>query len=306
VSKRNDGKGYRAPQPTNEQPRRGLFGSFLQPRAPIQTAMPRGWASYTRGLGTALASPTLLVLVPVVVIVEWLVVLALGAQGPATLLAGTFQWPGPGTFVDSIVSQTVLPSARSALIGIFVLVIVRSALLAIVTTISVERLRTGTSSAWAWRRALVVWPVTLTVNMLGVAVFLITSIGGQFLEALGLGFLVFVGGLAATVYLTAYAPAIAADEDHRMPAAMQRGIRTSRMPGTGTLMVAVVYTVAMFAVDVAFLPSAGLDTVPSVAQWVGVVAIGYLNLGAIAMFAYRYLSVANEVPEPQAPTQRRR
>jgi hypothetical protein len=37
-----------------------------------------------------------------------------------------------------------------------------------------------------------------------------------------------------------------------------------------------------------------------------VVAIGYLNLGAIAMFAYRYLSVANEVPEPQAPTQRRR
>ena len=79
--------------------------------------------------------------------------------------------------------------------------------------------------------------------------------------------------------------AISADEDHRMPAAMQRGIRTSRMPGSGTLMVAVVYTIAMFAVDLAYLPSAGLRVTPTVAEWAGVIAVGYLNVAVAAMFA---------------------
>lgn len=305
MSKRNEGRGYRAPNTIQDTPRKGLLGSFLQPRAAIASPMPKGWKSYTRGLATALASPLLIVLVPVVVLLEWLVLLAIGSQGPFTLLAGAFQWPGPGTFADTLISSSVVPSAQGALIGLFVLLVIRATLLAVVTTVSVERLRTGTSTSWALRRAIAVLPVALSVNMLGVAVYLIISIGGQFLQQFGLGFLLFIGGLAGTVYLTAYAPAIAADEEHRMPAAMQRGIRTSRMAGSGNLMVAVIYSIAMFAINVAYLPSAGLDVTPSIGQWAGVIAVGYLNVAVVAMFAYRYLSVAPFVPEPTAPRRRR-
>ena len=300
----NTGKGYRAPAMAPE-PRRGLFGSFLQPRPAVASPMPKGWTSYVRGLGVALSSPVLIALVPAVVLVEWLVLLALGSQGPFTALVGAFQWAGPGTFVDTIVSASVAPSAGAALAAVFGLLLVRSALLAFVTTVAVERMRTGHTTTWALRRALTVLPVTITANMVGLALYLIGSILGQILNQLGFGFLLFVGGIAVTVYLTAYAPTISADEDHRMPAAMQRGIRTSRMPGSGTLMVAVVYAIAMFAVDLAYLPSAGLRVTPTVAEWAGVIAVGYLNVAAAAMFAFRYLSVAVYVPEP-APPQRRR
>ena len=301
----NTGRGYRAPATARDEPRRGLLGSFLQPRPAVASPMPKGWLSYVRGLGVAFSSPILVGLVPAVVLVEWLVLLALGSQGPFTFLAGAFQWPGPGTFVDTLVSAAVAPSAGGALAVVFVLLLVRSALLAFVTTVAVERLRTGSSSTWALRRALHVLPVMITANMMGLALYLIGSILGQVLQQIGIGFLLFVGGIAATVYLTAYAPAIAADEEHRMPAAMQRGIRTSRMPASGTLMVAVAYTIAMFAIDLAYLPSAGLRVTPSIAQWAGVIAIGYLNVAVAAMFAFRYLSVASVVPEP-APPQRRR
>jgi len=301
----NAGKGYRAPSATRDEPRRGLLGSFLQPRPAVASPMPKGWSSYVRGLGAALSSPLLLALVPVVVLVEWLVLLAIGWQGPFTALVGAFQWPGPGTHVDTVVSASLAATTVGALAIVFGLLIVRSALLALVTTVAVERLRTGTSSMWAVRRALRVLPVTITANMMGLALYLIGSILGQVLQQLGI--LLFVGGIAVTVYLTAYAPTIAADEEHKMPAAMQRGIRTSRLPASGTLIIAVVYTLAVFAIDVAYLPSARLRVTPSVGQWAGVIAIGYLNVALAAMFAYRYLSVAPFVPEPApAPPRRRR
>ena len=154
----NTGKGYRAPTTTPE-PRRGLLGSFLQPRPAVASPMPKGWTSYVRGLGVALSSPVLIALVPAVVLVEWLVLLALGSQGPFTALVGAFQWAGPGTFVDTIVSASVAPSAGAALAAVFGLLLVRSALLAFVTTVAVERMRTGHTSTWALRRALTVLPV---------------------------------------------------------------------------------------------------------------------------------------------------
>lgn len=304
MSKRNDGKGYRAPQRVADDAPRGLLGSFLQPRPAVASPMPKGWSSYVRGLAASLASPVLIALVPLVVLIEWLVALALGSQGPATVLAGAFQWPGPGTAVDfSVIQLQVIDPGPIGLLSIFVFVAIRAILLALVTTIVIERLRTGTSSGWAWRRAPRVFVVTLTVCMIGLALFFITGIVGNFLPQLG--FLVLVGGMAGTVYLTAYAPAIAADEDRRMPATMQRGIRTSRMPSSGTLMVAVIYTMAMLAIDLAYVPSAGLDVTPSIGQWAGIIAVGYLNVGVIGMFAYRYLSVAPFVPEPEPPPSRR-
>ncbi len=296
--------GYRKPQQVAEEPRRGLLGRFLQPRSAVVSPMPKGWSSYARGLAVVMASPVLVAMVPIAVAVEWLILVATGFQGPFTFLAGMFEWPGPGTFVDTIVSSTLVPSASGALIGIFVLIIVRSMLLAFVTTASVERLRTGAVSRWALRRAVHVFPVTLTTNMLGLALYLVGTIAGQFLQQLGLGFVVFVGVLAAAVYLTAYAPAVAADESRAMPASMQRGIRTSRMRGSGTLLVAVVYTVATLALNIAYLPSAGIRVNPTIAMWAGVIVANLLNVAVAAMFAYRYLSVADFVEDPLPPTRR--
>jgi hypothetical protein len=267
--------------------------------------MPKGWRSFGRGLAVVLGSPVLLVLVPVVLLIEWLILLALGFQGPFTLLGGTFEWPGPGTLVDTILSASIATSSGAALAALFVLFVVRAALLAFVTTASVERLRTGAVSVWALRRAIRVFPVTIATTLLGFAALQVGQLGAAFLQQAGFGIVIFIAAMIATVYLTAYAPAIAADESRGMPASMQRGIRTSRMPGSGTLMICSVYTIAAFAVNVAFLPSSGIGVNPSVASWAGVIVANLLSLGVVGMFSFRYLSVAEHVPEAPAPAPRR-
>jgi hypothetical protein len=296
--------GYRKPAPA-EEPRRGILGGFLQPRAAVASPMPKAWRSYARGLMVVLGAPAILVAVPVVLLLQWLVLIAIGFQGPFTLLAGTFEWPGPGTLADTIVSASVATSSASALIGLFVMFILRGALLAFATTAAVERLRTGGVTTWALRRGLRVLPVTIAANLMGFALLQVGQIATAFLAQAGLGVIAFIAAMVATVYLTAYAPAIAADESRTMPASMQRGIRTARMPGSGSLIACAVYTIAAFAVNVAYLPSSGIGVNPSIASWAGVLVANLLSLGVVGMFAYRYLSVASFVEDPP-PAPRRR
>jgi hypothetical protein len=279
--------------------------------------MPRIRTSFARGLTVVLATPVVVAAIPVVLLVEWVILVALGFQGPFALLGSTFAVPPISTSMDiSLASSVFSQAGRSGvgvaltpLIAIAAFLAVSAGLQALVTTAAVERLRTGTVSAWASRRALHVLPVTIGIGVANLGV-LIAAQFGQLLGA-GIGLLIAVGVLMAGVYLLAFAPAIAADEDHPLPFTMSKAVRAARMPGSNNLMLAALYVVpsiALFsATSLGAIPGSTIDVNPSIGAWVAVIMLNLLQATVVAMFAFRYLAVAEAVPDaPTAPARARR
>jgi hypothetical protein len=273
--------------------------------------MPRFRSTLTRGLALVLSTPALLIGVPVVVVIEWLILVAVGFEGPFRLLVGVFAPPGVGTYLDGQVASLAFANSGAGLLSIFGVIVVRAILLALVTTAAIERLRTGAVTTWALRRTITVFPVTLAANMLGLALLLVGSILGQFLgAAAGLGLLAFVAGMGLALYFTAAAAAIAADEDRGVGAALQRSFRAARMPGSMNLLLAMMFSIGAWAVTLAFAQGGGIGVNPPITDWLWVVAANLLCATFLVVFAIRYLSVADQVPEaPErrpAPAARRR
>jgi hypothetical protein len=278
--------------------------------------MPRVRTSFARGVAVVLATPVLVVGVPVVVLAGWVALIALGFQGPFALLASTFAVPPIATEMDISLASSVftqagrtgLGAALTPLLCIAGFIVVSAALQAIVTTVAVERLRTGGVTSWSARRAIHVLPVTIGVGIANLGV-LIAAQFGQLLGA-GIGLLVAVGFLMAGVYLFAFAPAIAADEDHAFPFTMAKSVRAARMPGSNNLLLAALVVVPSLALISATgfgaLPGSSIDVNPSVGAWVTVILLNLLHMAVVAMFAFRYLAVAHAVPEPVATGRARR
>ena len=181
--------------------------------------MPKIRTSITRGLATVLATPALVVAVPVVIMIEWLVLLAFGFQGPFTILGATFAVPPISTSTDVSLASNIFTAvgatgpraALAPLVGITAFLIVHAALQTLVTTAAVERIRTGSVSIWSIRRGIHVWPIAIAVAVVNLGVLILAN----FVQLLGggIGFILAVGLLVAGVYLFAFAPAIAADEE---------------------------------------------------------------------------------------------
>ena len=85
---------------------------------------------------------------------------------------------------------------------------------------------------------------------------------------------------------------------------LTRSMRAARMPGVGNLGMAALYVVPAIAVIVApGKPGNTMGVNPSVGAWVLVLIVNLLHAAMLAAFAFRYLAVADEVPEP-APRER--
>jgi hypothetical protein len=204
--------------------------------------------------------------------------------------------------------RTGLGAALSPLLGLTGFIIVSAAVQAIVTTVAVERLRTGAVSSWAVRRAIHVLPVTVGVGIANLGILILAGIGRLF--GAGLGLLLAIGILIAGVYFFAFAPAIAADEDHRLPFTMAKSVRAARMPGSNNLLFAALVVVPSFAILSATgfnaIPGSTIDVNPSMGAWVTVILLNLLHTAVVATFAFRYLAVAHAVPEPSPAASRRR
>jgi hypothetical protein len=278
--------------------------------------MPRIRTSIARGLTVVLASPVVVAAIPVVVLVEWIILIALGYQGPFALLGSTFAVPPISTSMDiSLASSVFTQAGRSGagvaltpLIAIGAFLVISAGLQALVTTAAVERLRTGALTSWSARRALHILPVTIGTGVANLGV-LIAAQFGQLLGA-GIGLLIAVGVLMAGVYLLAFAPAIAADEDHPLTFTMSKAVRAARMPGSSNLLLAAIYVVpsiALFsATSLGAIPGSTIDVNPSIGAWGAVIVLNIVQAAVVATFAFRYLAVADVVPEPTAPARARR
>ena len=138
--------------------------------------------------------------------------------------------------------------------GLAGLLLLHAALSAIVATLCVEQLRTGSTSIWAVRRALRVIRTTAAIGLLGLGLLvagnLIAALFGSIGVILGL-----VGSMVVGVYLFGFAPAIAADEDRRVSDILIRSVRASRMPGSANLWFAIGYVLLALISIVAPLPA---------------------------------------------------
>jgi len=274
--------------------------------------MPKIRTSITRGLATVLATPALVVAVPVVILIEWLVLLAFGFQGPFTILGATFAVPPISTSTDVSLSSNIFSAvgatgpraALAPLVGITVFLVVHAALQTLVTTAAVERIRTGSVTTWSIRRGMHVWPVAIAVAVVNLGVLILAN----FVQLLGggIGFILAVGLLVAGVYLFAFAPAIAADEELSLPVTLSKAVRGARFPGSNNLTLAVLYAVPSFALLLAPLPGSVIGVNPSVGAWTLSILINVLQMAAVAMFAFRYLAIGEDVPDAPAPRTARR
>lgn len=305
--KRRSPSGYRAPAATETPaPRRGLLDGLFAPKGSGPATMPGILTSFSRGFALVISTPILLVGVPVVLLLEWLVLLSFGFQGPFTLLGAVFAMAPMGTLADLALGGSVASTGSpiAGLAGVFGFLVLRGALVGLVATVSVERLRTGSVGSWSLRRLARVLPVTIGVNLLSLSVLIVGNVISTLLGP-GIGLLIYFVALVGTLYLTAFVAVIAADEDRRLPDTMRRAMRVARIPGAGNLTLAALYAIPSYALLVAPLPGSLVGVNPTALAWAISIVVNLLHVAMGATFTFRYLSVAAEIPDV-APAPRRR
>jgi hypothetical protein len=298
--------GFRAPSTNGAKdkaaPSRGLLDRVFAPRSVGGASMPGLFASLGRGFVAVVSSPVLLVAIPVILIAEWLGAVALGFQGPFTLFASALAVPPVGTAFDESIATGIF-GQQTGLVLLLAFVALRAIVLAFVITITVEVLEEGKSTRAALGRGLRVIPTTLAVGIIAMALITFSSILLAFLGS-GIGFLLQIATLVITVYLFVFAPIMAAAEGRSMPESLSRSIRAARMPGAGNLTIASLYTIVSVVVLLVTGRPDHLGVNPSIGEWAFVLLANLVQVVFLATFAFRYLSVTEEVPAAPEPKRR--
>lgn len=294
---RVEGRSASRSAPASQAPRRrGLLDSIFAPRVAGATSMPRIRTSLARGAVTVASTPILTVSAIAIVAIEWLGALALGFEGPFTLFVTALALPPVGTSFDATLS-TALFGLRGGFFAILGFVALRAVVQALLVASIVEVLRSSPPGRWTMVRTLRTLPVTLAISLAGVGLLTLASLLGPLLGP-AFALLIQMGALVGGVYLLSFAPVIAADEGRRIPDSLGRSVRAARMAGSGNLTLAAIYVVASIAVLVVpGKPGSELGVNPLVAAWVIVLVTNLLHLAMQATVAFRYLSVADDVPE---------
>ncbi len=304
---------YRAPRSDGGSaevaaPRRGLLGNLLKPRPRVATSMPKIAASLWRGLIAVVSTPALVVAVPLILLAEWAAVVALGFQGPFSVMGSALAVPPIGTVFDGGLA-TALFGAQAGLVMLVAFVIFRALILSFLTVAVVQKLDEDGVSAAVFRRGVRIIPTTLAVGVTDMFILTISSIFVQILGG-GIGLLLQIGALVAALYLLVFAPVIAASEHRGMPESLGKSIRAGRMPGAGNLAFAAIYVIPAIVISVVpGLPGKLIGVNPTVGAWAFAIVVNLVQVIFLAAFAFRYLSVAEEVPEApvkERPARRRR
>jgi hypothetical protein len=301
--KRRPPSGYRAPQTAQgprgsaQPPRRGIFGSLFAPRATVDTDMPKMGTSVGRGFITAAGTPGIVVAIALVVYLEWAFAVLFGFQGPFSNFVNALAIPPVGTSFDFQIAQGMF-GVQGGLFAVLGFVALRGVVVALFTGAIVDVLQTGTASRWSLVRGMRAIPTAIATSVASMGLVTVAIFIGPLL-GLGLGALLQVAALVAGIYLFVFAPTIAVAEGRRMPECMSRSIRAGRMPGAGNLGFAMVYVLPTIALLVApGKPGSGIGVNPTVGAWIFVLSINLLQVSMLAAFSFRYLSIADEVPEP--------
>jgi hypothetical protein len=292
---------------SSQPDRRGAFGGFLTPRPAVDVGMPTMRSSFVRGLAAVLSTPAVVVAIPVVLAIVWLAVVAAGYQGPFVLLAHTFALPPVGTATDVSVAARAFPG--TAILAIALTIVFRAIIVSAVTGVAVQSLRNGRVDRWVWLPALRSFRASLAVSLASLSVLFLAQLISAFLGGVGgFGLFLQIGAFVLGITAFTYAPVIAATEERRLVDTLSRSWRAARIPGTGGLSLATLYVLPSLMVLLAApaLPGGALGVNPSVGAWIFVIVVNVLHVSVAVMYAYRYLSIAEHVPEPAVPATRPR
>jgi hypothetical protein len=258
-------------------------------------SMPKIRTAFTRGLTATWSSPVVVIALLSWLLVEWVLIVALGFPGPASVLAHLSAPPLLSTETDLRI--TIGLFGYGGLIVIFVVAAVHALWMSIVTGFAIEGIESGQVSRWGAIRGLRAFPVVFALRVVGLLVWyaaqILIGVGG-----LGIALLVYVGILVAFVWLTAFAPVIAVAEGRGWRDAFGRSYRAARLPGSGNLSFAAIYVLPVFTTLVSpSVPGSLLDVNPPFTAWAFIVLLNLLHIAVLAAFAMRYLAIADEVPD---------
>lgn len=307
-NKRRREGGQPQPRPVSDatsptkQSRPGLMASMFSARSAGSSNMPRVRTSFARGLAVTLSTPVLLVGVVAGVFLVWVVALALGFQGPASAMASALAMPPIGTYFDLQLATRIFRVADTGtlLLGALPFVIGRSVVVGVILGISVEVLETGRATLAGARRGVLVAPMVLIVTLIELGFLFVANIVGQ-IAGQGLSLFIGIAAITGAVYLLGYAPVAQLREGRGVLESLSRSFTAARIPGSSALAMALLY-----AVPSLFLqgPVGGVGVNPSPQLWVFVLLVNILHVAVIVTYAYRWMCIEDEVPEP--PTRRRR
>jgi hypothetical protein len=275
-------------------------GVLSRMSAPRMDSMPPIRTSFTRGLLGTWSSPVVVGGTVAWLVVEWLILVALGFPGPFALLAHIVA-PAPiSTPTDLSISIGIFGLARGLPLVFITSGLVHAFWHSIVVGLASEAVETGRASRWGAIRGLRAFPVSFAIHSFGVVVYIMSGIVGGF-GGPGLSQLLQIAIFVVAVWAFAFAPAIAVAEGRGFRDSLGRALRAARLPGSGNLTFAVLYTIPWFATFVATsvsaAPGSGLDVNPPYSAWIFVVVVSLLHVAVIAAFAMRYLAIAEEVPD---------
>jgi hypothetical protein len=283
-------------------PARGVLSRMS---VPPMDSMPPIRTAFSRGLAGTWSSPVIVGGAVAWLFVEWLILVALGYPGPFALLAHVAA-PAPlSTPTDLSISIGLLGIAKGLPLVFITSGLVHALGHSIAVGLALETVETGRASRWGAIRGLRAFPVSFVIHALGVAVYIASGIVGG-VGGPGLSQLVQVVIFALAVWAFAFAPVIAVTEGRGLRDSLGRALRAARLPGSGNLTFAILYTVPWFATFVATsvgaVPSSGLDVNPAYPAWIFAIVVTLLHIALIAAFAVRYLAIADDVPD--APVRR--
>ena len=227
---------------------------------------------------------------------EWIGAVALGFQGPFSVMASSLALPPVGTVFDGGIA-TALFGAQAGLAMLVAFVVLRALILSFLTAAVVQKLDEDRVGGEVLTRGLRIIPTTLAVGITDMFILTLSSILVSILGG-AIGLILQIGVLVGAVYLLVFAPVIAVSERCGMPESLGKSIRAGRMPGAGNLAFASLYVIPAIVISVLpGLPGKLVGVNPTVVAWAFAIVVNLVQLIFLATFAFRYLSIADEVPE---------
>lgn len=281
-----------------ERPTRMPAGPFS--RATFDTPFPPIRTALARGFVVVGASSGLLAAAFAVEFLRWIGLVILGFEGPAgpTLLT-SIALPPINTAFDLFNAQTIYGARLVSSVALLAFFSIDSVVLAVFTSLVVQRLEGEDGVGDALRRGIRAIPIVLTAQVIAVSGLLL---GNQILPLLG-GGLAFLGQFAillGLIFFLANVPIAAVRLRLGIPETIRRSGRMGILPGSRHLLLCVLYFfVTYMMLPVVFLAApegARFGVNPSIAVWVIALVAAFIHLGFLGAFAYRWIAAEDEIP----------
>ncbi len=278
----------------------GLLGSLFR-GVPGDSPYPKLRTSFEQGALAVFASPAIMLSIASLVFTLRLVLVLLGVPARGSVFAALLALPPVGTVLDLQAAGTIFGDATGFLIAPAFL-LVRSLVLAVLTGMIVESLRTGRVTALGALGGLRALPPIFGVGIIELgSVFM----GSLIIGFTGLGLLGVVLVLVAILFAFGYSPVISVREPRGLQWIARKSIRAARIPGSQNVFIALIYTILALVILPVLIPGGQEIAVnSSVPTWIGILLVNLFHVVFLAVYCHRYLYAEDDVPDPPEPRRR--